>query len=428
MTAFCQDPPASDARLFAADLSARIHGVLSFATGHLRELDRYAAFWHDRSDELVRKQDKLVAETVMLLLVSKRAGLADDDSWQELVTHCARWCRSDRVRYSLARHPKAVTSLGTGHLLLSALGYPDEPLDKIVAGALDTGQVEPHERVPFRQLEQHWLAWQVPPDKFERPVCGSLPPWDPRMSILAVDHLGIYAGREDCYALTHTLMYATDFGKRQLTGIDPVAVRSAVASAICFALVIGDFDVLGELLLADAVIPGNASSAAHCGWALRTSVLSGRGTLPDPSFRQDEYDGTSGEERRAYRFLHQYHVEYVDALLCAVLLARGSTWPGGAVEPESAGRTLDVQHVVDIAWPPRTADTSSAVVEQLRALPVRPDRLAETVWETAVVATVLRYDLRALLRLLREFRDTPAESSKGYRTAARFLSNQAALL
>ncbi|MFF7635861.1 DUF6895 family protein [Kitasatospora sp. NPDC008050] len=401
---------------------------MQYASANLRHLDEYAARWPDDEGELVRKQDKLVLETVLLLLVADRVGARQNErSWAELVEYCTRWCRAQRVRYVMARHPQTVTSLGAGHLHLSALGYPDAGMDRLVANAVRTGEVGAHGCSPFRRMEQQWIFRQLASGPLGEIFSGLITPWDLDTPFISSDMVGIYSNRDDCYALTHALMYVTDFGQDEIPGITPEDLRSSIGSAACLALAISDFDILGELQLADAVVPGTASGAVQCGWALRTHVLHKQGFLPGPTFRDEDYERQPAAGRDAYRFLHQYHVAYVDALLCATVLARNEEWLSPGENATPAVPSPDALRIVDIAWPSPPHRTPPAVANLLE-LPIAPAVLLEALTEAATIAIVRRYDLTALTRMVVASKDSRAGDSKGIQVAAQFLSNQASLI
>ncbi|MFF3207702.1 DUF6895 family protein [Streptomyces sp. NPDC002962] len=401
-----------------AHLQQRICSVLKFAEWNLGRLQQHAKFWSDE-DELVRREDKLVTETVMLLLVTDRVGAREyDKCWENLARYCIEWSRSKRTRCVIARHPRTVSILGIGHLLLTSLGYPDHSMDQLVENAIGTGQVGAQELVPFRNLEQRWIEKQL---TFAPQVSLTTADWEKSTSAITSDFPGIYVTREDCYALTHTMIYLSDFGWSEIKGIDSRILRKRLSGAISFALAVGDFDILGELLLSDAALPGGASSAAHCGWAVRKKTLEDRGYLPGPGFRIDEYRDLSEAGQEAYAFWHKYHVAYVDALLCASLLARSSSWLSS--QPVYVDQDCDVQKTMDIAWPDLTAEAAS-IAATLHACPVAPAQLWETLTEMAAITVIRRYDLLALWNLLKELNRSSLKPSSAVNMAGQFLSNQ----
>ncbi|MFI8456948.1 DUF6895 family protein [Kitasatospora sp. NPDC085464] len=417
-------PPEHGPR--ADQLRTRINEVLEFALGNLQLIDDYSEHWEDEDGAIVRTEDKIAIETSMLLLVLDRAGGGQDRAvWDGLVEFCESRCRSPRVRCVIARHPRAVSSLGLGHYFLSALGRPDEDMDELVRNAVATGHAGTEELVPFRHLEFCWAQRKAGRGSSEQ--LGQVSPaWQVEASAIASDHDGLYTTREDCYALTHTLMYATDFGSDRIPGADEDRLRSSIGSALCFAVAIRDFDLLGELLLADAVLPGNASAFACCGWALRTRVLDSRGSLPGPAFRVDEYRRRGALGRASYAFQHSYHPAYVDALLCATLLRRQDEWPESDPHGRAAHDPGTLRRIVDLAWPDPSSPGKETALE-LCALPIPLADRVETLIEVAAIEIVRHYDLLALRQLLREVHGSPLERSRGVQVGARFLSNQIAL-
>ncbi|MFI6413712.1 DUF6895 family protein [Streptomyces sp. NPDC050585] len=407
-------------------LHRRIDEVLDYACTHLPSLDEYAEWWPSREGELVRVQDKILGETSMLLLIADRAGSGrSSPHWGRLTDLCVRGCRSDRVLCAMARHPRAVSSLGLGHLFLTGLGNVDADVDLVVSHACRTGDVGRQECVPFRRLEFAWAWRQASRFSDWTGLSASVRGWAHESSALAWDSVGIYLNRDDCYALTHTLMYATDFGATGVPGVDVERLRASVSSSICFALAIADYDLLGELLLGDAVLPGEASPAARCGWAVRTRTLNTLGHLPGPPPCEDEPPEDDPRARTAYLFWRDYHPAYVDALLCTSLLGRAEPWFTEPHDTLSAGSVP--ARIVDTAWPDGDGGPSGRMARTVEELEIPAGLRAPVLAEMAAIALVRRYDLIGLRRLLELLEGTPFKDTGTVESVRRFLTNQFAL-
>jgi hypothetical protein len=222
-------------------------------------------------------------------------------------------------------------------------------------------------------------------------------------------------------------MYATDFGASRISGVDVERLRSSIASSICFALAIADFDLLGELLIGDAVLPGQASAAARCGWAIRMRALNEMGHLPGPP----PYDKETTEEtpwsRAAYEFQRDYHPAYVDALLCASILARQEAWIDESRGGNDGIDTALLHCIIDAAWGDDDRGSARAMAQKVNDLEIPLDLRAEVLAEIATIALAQRYDLVGLRRLLKLLHKTPLRKIRSVQLASQFLTNQIAL-
>jgi hypothetical protein len=406
-------------------LHHRIDEVIDYAGTHLPRLDEYVKRWPSDEGELVRAQDKIFSETAMLLLVVDRVGASERSThWGELVDLCVRGCRSERVLCAMARHPRVVSSLGLGHLFLTGLGNIDEAMDFLVSNACGTGDIGRQECVPFRRLELAWAWKQASRYSNVTRLGASARGWVKESSAIAWDSNGIYVGRDDCYSLTHTLMYATDFGANSIPGIDVERLRASISSSICYAISIADFDLLVELLISDAVLPGPASAAARCGWAIRSQTLSEMVHLPGPPPYDKETTEETPEAWAAYEFQRDYHPAYVDALLCASILARKEVWFDPSRDNVSDSGAIPLHYIMDAAWADGDWGSAGMMARKFDDLEVPLNLRAEVLAEVATIALVQRYDLIGLRRFLDLLQETPLWHTRGVQLAHQFLTNQ----
>jgi hypothetical protein len=157
-------------------------------------------------------------------------------------------------------------------------------------------------------------------------------------SILTSNAHPIYASELDVYAITHAVMYLTDFGSHELPlSLKPSRVGAMVDSCLAWNILSSNLDLLGELLMSAASSVNPWSPYARLAWPLLTSVWDEFGFLPSSTFNTTRYSSLSGDEASAYAFLHIYHTTYVGGLLCAVLLLhpetsiRSHVWEAGSV-------------------------------------------------------------------------------------------------
>jgi len=297
--------------------------------------------------EEVLRPAKVVAETAVLLLAAARATPACK-SVLERVAHVAQLLRphaqGDRVRALVCMEPALALDHCMAHVCLTQLGYLDEDLDGLLAQSLTSGAAAARERLPHRELEQHWLR------QLHR---GSANIRDPdersllRRCALCTGLDPFSSSRDDVYAFTHALMYVTDLGslKPRLPRSQGNIVGDAEA-ALAQSLAEDDYDLGAEVLLAWPMLGARWTPAATFGFRVLTSVEDEAGFLPALSIRLDRYRALVGEARTRYALASAYHTVYVMGLLCAAAL--GSGWlparevPHASRARGAAARILDI--------------------------------------------------------------------------------------
>ena len=302
------------------ELLTRLETALAFACRNIEQLDRNSEFWDDDdSGSRDYLTDKIIAETALLAFIASRvqdlpkrvqttiAGLAEQLS---------PLARSERVRVMLMRFPHTAVTLASAHVYLSCLGNRDEAFDYLWFRALASGQVEAVERLPYRALDVRWLRNLAQGDM--RADFGDLLPYTTMVSRAHP----IYMTREDAYALTHALMYVTDFGVRRLpASLNLGRIRAMIDAGLAWHIMSEDVDLLGELLIGAAVLRQPWSPYAQFAWQMLARTWDELGFLPGPNFKAHEYASLAGDEASAYALKHLYHTNYVGGLLCAVLLS-----------------------------------------------------------------------------------------------------------
>jgi len=131
----------------------------------------------------------------------------------------------------------------------------------------------------------------------------------------------LLGSRDDLYALTHALIYATDFGATL-----PRLPRAAAAiaaecdSALAGVLDDDDFDLAAELLLAQPYLRRRWSPAAAFGFSVLAAVEDRVGVLPSLSLDRAGVERQAPADREAYVAAVAYHTAYVMGLLCTAIL------------------------------------------------------------------------------------------------------------
>jgi len=154
--------------------------------------------------------DKVISETALLLVASATSaredaslGHAHDQLALGLIPHA----RSPRVRAAVCLRPAHANELAFAHSCLRHLGYPESALDQLLAAALRAEAIAT-ERPPHRELEQEWIRRLLGQSSIFS--AGLL-----RRSMLGQRMDALASSRDDIYAFTHAVMYATDLGRRE---------------------------------------------------------------------------------------------------------------------------------------------------------------------------------------------------------------------
>ena len=313
-------PTAAQSQLYSY-----LEAVLQFAATNIRQLDRKADLWREELDAYVNVADKVIIETALLLLVSARIPYQTGKISKlhaELLAQLAPLIRTERNRALLIRYPHTAAALGIGHIALTELGDHDAEFDLLIRRAFESGYVEAVERLPYRTMDVRWLRGLLYP---KQP-----PAFDDLMtaSILANRAHPIQLSVSDTYALTHALMYVTDFGTRLLPkGFDASELRANVDAALAYHLLSDNLDLLGELLMSAVMLGPPWSPYTAFGWSLLTTLWDQLSFLPSPTFDTEVYATLSNAEQASYTFRHLYHTMYVGGMLCSILLLQREDQP-----------------------------------------------------------------------------------------------------
>lgn len=320
--AFRRSPPDED------HLRLVLENVLSFAVTNLDRLEANSQYWpaDADSDSFIRLIDKVLIETALLALLASRVhalARAASNSLTALVEQLSRKGRGDRARVMLLRFPQPAAALAIPHFVLERLGSYDASFGDLARRAISSQQLLASERPPFRAMDVLWsrnlAAHREQPPDFASVLSHS---------ILARRPHPIYMTRVDAYALTHGLMYTTDFGTCSLPrSLDDKALASIIDACLAWHIASEDLDLLGELLLCVALVRGAWSPYAGFGWHVLSETWAELGFVPGPSFEPTHFSGLRGDQATAYAFRHVYHSTYVTGMLAAVFItASNSGW------------------------------------------------------------------------------------------------------
>jgi len=315
-------PDLSERRLEPALVRDRFASVLRFATEHVSRLDSYAAHWTDKTEDIVRLEDKVLAETAILCLLASRVaapGSAEHRLVGELTKLLDAAIDTDRLTAVLLRCPHAAPALGLPHIVLHSLGRGDEGIQEILTRIFAADLACTMERLPYRAMEVRWVESLLAstPRTPAVDVADLVP-----LNVLSKPVHPISMTRATGYALTHGIMYATDFGAVPLDGaLDVDLLRARLDAALAWVLVNEDLDLLVEFIIAATLLRRPWSPYVWSAWDLCNAVWDSLGLLPSPSFDAKQFATLEGAAASAYAFRHVYHTTYVVGVLGSVLLA-----------------------------------------------------------------------------------------------------------
>ncbi len=251
---------------------------------------------------------KVVAESAILLRILK--------PWH----HCVLAARlaerlavlavDPRTLTALALHASAAFELAVPYLVLRER-HRDDRVDDLLHTAFAARAAQGRELLPHRALERLWLLGLLTGRReFTRT--------DLEATVLAREIDLLHGTRDDHYAFTHALMYATDFGR------DPDAVPAdwkprlvdQARSALAGALDEDDYDLAGELLLTWPFLRETAGPVESTALMVLCDVADAVGTLPSLTLALVE--GTDRLPAADAVVLSTYHTSFVFTALAAL--------------------------------------------------------------------------------------------------------------
>jgi hypothetical protein len=205
--------------------------------------------------------------------------------------------------------------VSVGHVLLAAMGITDSAFSACLERSVASAFAGSRERVPYRELEQDWLAALSEGRRLESQAVRRT------ALVTGVDLLG--ANRDDLYGLTHAIAYATDFGRWALPPeVSAQSVLSFADSALANVLDADDFDLAAELVLAWPCIGSPLSPTAAFALTVMTRVEDAAGVLPSFGLQRDAITRQPEALREDYITAVSYHTALVMGLACTTLLRR----------------------------------------------------------------------------------------------------------
>lgn len=283
--------------------------------------------------------DKLVAETALLAsAVLSLEGKVDDALIQNadaLVQSILPYARSRHIGVACMAHPGLTKDYRAAHLILQRTGYPDAKFQRLLEISSASALISCRERLPHRKLEQAWLAY-----------LGGAPVWSPQLiaeTALAHPQDVLFSSRDDVYAFTHALMYATDFGRLPLPSeISTDDLCMTADAALVAAMDCDDFDLAGELLMTWPLTGRPFSDRAAFCFQVLCVIEDEVGILPSFSLDGREFRELPVNARDHHKSAAGYHTVYVMGLLSALLLKSGHDWQFSTLVGDNQTSCVDV--------------------------------------------------------------------------------------
>lgn len=300
-------------------VEARLSAVLNLAEQAVLAL--VPDGWQELDDpDCAVSGEKVLAETALLTLAAGRLS-ADHPNLSAQVDRLVQltypFAFDPAVRARMCTDPTMLLDHAFAAIALMRLGVGDPAMSTLLECCLPDIDAAARERSPHRALEQLWLAGlagvRTAPGAVGRAVSGSA-------IGTGIDLLA--ARRDDFYALTHAIMYATDLGSAplQLDAAAGTRLSRTLDAAIAISLDRHDYDLTAELAAGYPMLGLRATPVARFAIDVLFAVEDEAGLLPAPTLRLDRLSRLRAPHRSRYLHAASYHTMYVMGLLCTQLL------------------------------------------------------------------------------------------------------------
>jgi hypothetical protein len=310
-------PSSSNLPIQHADHEPRAAGGLEWVDRHL---EKFSPVENRRLDEFAFKRfAELTVLTSYLHESSIHAFAPYVTKWTTFITECC-------AMPSVAQVPRKRPAVGFGfmipYLLMRGTDYRNDYYEDTLSLLKRWRLLRPVELVPYRALEREYTLWKS--GYFRRE-----PNWRPLMkATLLLQQVAPWGfDDESAYAVTHTLFYLTDFGRRAapLKPIEYNQVRNLVDSLLLHYWRTGNWDLVGELLICLNCLPlchseigFGASRAFHGAWETD-------GAMPPDAVIVPQHGIPDGDDSRFTRCYHPTLVALLYSAIAMTTLQRDST-------------------------------------------------------------------------------------------------------
>jgi hypothetical protein len=304
--------------------------------------------------------DKYLAEAAIFVLVASRVteeGPAWRSALHDLGLTLSDLVRSERAQIHLLRSRRYRQLVRLPHAVLSAAGYPDIAFDGL---APMNDELPAVECPAFRVAEHRWLLGLRAESALE--IEDLLP-----VSIFSSGINSFDMTRMDVYAVTHWLMYCSDFGTRPIPAALHAQAVSMIDDALVWQLATEDLDLLGELLMSLTMLRVDWTPACVAAWHVLKTAWDDMGFVPSPGFDATRFRLLTGDAKDAYAMANVYHTQFVFGMLAALLL---ESQPGMAVTVVPGRGGSPTHEAIDAC---RRAVTQAAAYLDVRDMVAQPN-------------------------------------------------------
>jgi len=181
---------------------------------------------------------------------------------------------------------------------------------------IDSGNVCSSERPPYAMLELRHLL-----DLGQ--FAHGLPSYSElyRSSFASKRVNFISTSDHDAYSITHVLFFMSDFGFQPITAISASEIRRIadnVQHLLGMYIIRGNWDLVGELMLACHCLRQTTSDFYAFGWQALANAQLESGAVPGPYYDYKQASARDGTNLQEYLFSTCYHTTLVSALVGAV--------------------------------------------------------------------------------------------------------------
>lgn len=283
--------------------------VLTYISQNFMEIER---FWREggvRHYDWEQARDKLYHETALLLLICERARQLNINSAPSV--HLAKlfsdYCAENPNIEMICMHPQTAPGVALVPLVTSVIFAQSSDYTRLIRTIIESGAHGDSERLPFRELERRWVQGLYGQENSIADVV------DHTLVSKLRDPNGLT--RSDVYAITHAIMFATDFGQKPLVYIDVAEITHIIDFLAMKSIIDDDLDILGELLICGSCIRQPPTRVRRIGIQLIRDVWSRHGLVPGPTFNPKKYKNLDTMRQEIYSILECYHTTYVAGIM-----------------------------------------------------------------------------------------------------------------
>ena len=290
-----------------------------------RNLHQFAPL--EKSDSSPRIQP--FAELAILYERLRSTGNGSLATQLELPRHLRRWRRflldrcEDRAYAELGRRvPSYAFALLLPYLNLRTTGYRSVFHEETLRIAWARGFLFAAEVVPHRVLDREYFLWKSG-------ILRREPDWLKLYANTALAALpdALYVDRETTYAITHTLFYLSDWGRRP-PPFDETEVARVTQILDCLMVHywrLRHWDLLGELLVNRVSMQAQGSRLTTDAAAAFLNAWRPDGCIPGEGLEIEGLDKAPPSERGPIIFRGCYHSTLVGVLYCVSALENWSS-------------------------------------------------------------------------------------------------------